>query len=1037
MARVVRCGLLVAALALAGGNAYAQATTGSIFGKVTDATGAVLPGVTVTVIGTGLIQPVRVVTAGSGGYQVPSIPNGLYKITFELSGFKTFIRDGVRVTTDGNAQIDARMEVGAVETEVTVTADSPIVDTKTARTGATFTRDVLDAIPTARDPFQVMNMTPGIIMQTSGDQPSGVNVAGSASGQQMSPSFRGSGSGNTQWNMDGGTITDMAATGAAPIYFDFDSFEEIQITTGAADASQQTGGININLITRSGSNVFKGTARALFANDGLQSNNITEELFNKGGTTGVSGNPMKLITDDGFEYGGPIKRNRAWFWGAYGYQKIDLGILGFYDTSRTECNPPPNTYDKLTENQKCLKADTTVIKNTNLKGNYQLNASNKFQALYQNSNKIRNARGANASTLPEATVQQYSPGGSWQVNVKHTWIATDKLVFDSQALYVHNYFNLDFQDWDNGCEFGVGGAFPSDSGCLFNTQRFVDRDTGITGRSASASFFERPETQVKTDANYFASGFLGGDHALRFGVAWRENLSDSYGHAGGFADARYRTRSGVFRADSAILRRDSYTRSALDTWSAYLQDSYSRGKLRLTAGVRWDLQDDRIFESCVPANPLIPAQLAAQCTEAYDSPIDFNDIAPRLSLTYDLFGNGKTALKTSYAMYFGQGVGTSGTRSNTGGLSLTYGFPSGTNTSFWNDANGDRLVQANEIGGTPPSPSSRYNPATGQLDPNQNEIDPALKNNRTREFVVGVEHELLANVGLGIDYIWRKYDQNNDDYIISAPYPLSDIYVGPFDYTDPVSGMTGTYWEVCPTCLRPTGPSITRNSPDYTSFSGVEITAEKRFSRRWRAATSVTVSQAQNFLPPGSVRRSDQHRQAGRSGRRQFEHPVRVQAERTGSVAVGDQRGRQPEHAGRLHPDARGRRADGSLRRLQRQRHAVIARSAGSRALHARHESLRPVQRARSRVFSRVLVLRRAQPAGLERGPVQCVQHQHRTQPPQQHERDQLRHRDGRRAATRASIRPADQFLESSSFPQVSRDSRTDAVTLSWGVTAI
>ena len=329
---------------------------------------------TVTVTGTGLLQPAKVVTAASGGYQIPSIPNGLYKITFELSGFKTFIRDGVRVTTDGNAQIDVKMEVGAVETEVTVTADSPIVDTKTARTGATFTRDLLEALPTARDPFQVMNLTPGIIMQTSGDQPSGVNVAGSASGQQMSPSFRGSGSGNTQWNMDGGTITDMAATGAAPIYFDFDAFEEIQITTGAADASQQTSGININLITKSGSNVFKGGAHALFTNKNLQANNITEDLFNKGGTasSGVSGSPMKLITDDGFDYGGPIKRNRAWFWGSYGYQKIDLGILGFYDTGRSECNPPPAGYSNLKANQACLKGDTTIIKNYNAKGNYQL-----------------------------------------------------------------------------------------------------------------------------------------------------------------------------------------------------------------------------------------------------------------------------------------------------------------------------------------------------------------------------------------------------------------------------------------------------------------------------------------------------------------------------------------------------------------------------------------------------------------------------------------------------------------------------------------
>jgi hypothetical protein len=645
----------------------------------------------------------------------------------------------------------------------------------------------------------------------------------------------------------------MAATGAAPIYFDFNAFEEIQVTTGAADASQQTGGININLITRSGSNQFKGSGHLLFANKDLQSQNVTEELFNRGGTgsSGVSGSPMKLITDDGIEYGGPVKRNRLWFWGAYGYQKIDLGILGFYDTARAECNPPPSTFAQLAANQACLKGDTTIIKNTNGKLNYQLNGAHRFQGLYQNSNKIRNARGANSSTMPESTVRQYSPGGSWQVNTKHTWVVTDRLVFENQYLYVHNFFNLDFQDYDQGCDYTVGGSFPSDQNCLFNTQRFIDRDTGVTGRSASASFFERPEHQLKTDANYFLSGVMGGDHAFKFGAAWRRNISDSYGHVGGFADARYRTRSGVFHADSAIIRRDSYTRSSLDTFSMYAQDSFNRGRFRLTAGVRWDMQDDRILDSCVPASPLAPTMLAEQCTEAFDSPIDFSDIAPRLSVTYDLFGNGKTALKGSYAMYFGQGVGTSGIRSNTGGLSLTFGPASGSNTSRWTDANGDRVVQASELSGTPPFPN-RYNPATGQLEPNENQIDENLKNDRTREVVVGLRQELMPNVGVGVDYIYRKYDQFNADYVIGFPYPPSQVYEGPFSYTDPISGQTGTYWEVCATCPRENGTEITRNSPDYTTFHGVEITAEKRFSSRWRASTSLTLSDAKDYFPPGS-----------------------------------------------------------------------------------------------------------------------------------------------------------------------------------------
>jgi len=194
-------------------------------------------------------------------------------------------------------------------------------------------------------------------------------------------------------------------------------------------------------------------------------------------------------------------------------------------------------------------------------------------------------------------------------------------------------------------------------------------------------------------------------------------------------------------------------------------------------------------------------------------------------------------------------------------VTLTYGprpTSATTNGTFWNDANGDQIAQANEIGCTlapgclPTASTSRWNPATGQLDTSPNAIDPNLKNQRTREFVTGFEHELFSNVGVGADYIWRKYDQNNNSFFNNTPYPPSQIYVGPFNFTDPVSGLSSTYWQVCPTCLQPAGPTTTLNSPDYVDYNGVEITAEKRMSHRWRASTSVTLSRARQFNPPGA-----------------------------------------------------------------------------------------------------------------------------------------------------------------------------------------
>ena len=145
------------------------------------------------------------------------VPIGTYTITFSLPGFKTVKRAGVVVETGFSAEINTKLEVSTREEVVNVTAASPVVDTKNTTTGAAFNRETLDIVPTARDPWVVLNMVPGVML-------SGVNVGGSASGQQLTPTVRGSGSGNNMWNMEGASTTDMAATGASAVYYDFDSF---------------------------------------------------------------------------------------------------------------------------------------------------------------------------------------------------------------------------------------------------------------------------------------------------------------------------------------------------------------------------------------------------------------------------------------------------------------------------------------------------------------------------------------------------------------------------------------------------------------------------------------------------------------------------------------------------------------------------------------------------------------------------------------------------------------------------------------------
>ena len=180
---------------------HAQAT-GSIFGKVTDESGAVLPGVTVTVAGPSLQQPLVAVTTATGAYQFPTVPIGKFTVTFEMSGFKKVTRPDVVIETGFNAGIDAKLELGALTEEVTVSGASPIVDLKKTTTGSTFTADVLEKIPSARDPWQIIGMTPGVR--------AGLNVGGSTSGQQVGLNSRGTAA-NVQWNLEGGSITDLSS----------------------------------------------------------------------------------------------------------------------------------------------------------------------------------------------------------------------------------------------------------------------------------------------------------------------------------------------------------------------------------------------------------------------------------------------------------------------------------------------------------------------------------------------------------------------------------------------------------------------------------------------------------------------------------------------------------------------------------------------------------------------------------------------------------------------------------------------------------
>ena len=907
MMRGVRGFLLVAGiLLLSAVSANAQAI-GSIFGKVTDSTGGVMPGVTVTVAGTGLQQPLVAVTGATGTYQFPNVPIGTYSVSFELEGFKKSVRPNVIISSGFQAGVDQKLEVGNRTEEVMVSAAPPVVDTKKTTTGATFTKDILENIPSARDPWQIINMTPGV--------QAGLNVGGSSSGQQVGLASRGTGA-NVQWNLEGGSITDLSSN-SSPSYFNFDSFEQIQVVNGGGDVSVQSSGLAINLVTKSGSNVFKGSAVATFENDAMQGQNVTRELFNAGTGGFLSGNPLSKILVTSAEYGGPIKKNRLWFWAAWDRQDINVGILNFFDgtkgglceqllaAQKSGSLAGTVTYDKLGDVVKCLQNDKTMIKDLQWKFNYQMNSANKFQYLFQSDNKYRNRRGATATTAVEATTQQTSDEpkgvGYWGLplpthSLTHTLIASDKLVFNTMFTYVHGGFYLDYQDvppQGNCAQAKYNGSTSSadyarDASCLWMIQSRSNRTTGFADRSLGSNYVtKRPGWEAKTDATYFLTNTLGGDHSLKFGFGWRRNPIQTFSHYSGGARATMQcvgnsnancgggviTSAGAtagYVPYQAVLYRDQLLNNDWWTYNGYIQDSYSRGKFRVNGGIRYDWQTSKYLGGCIAPSVLRPDILPSQCENATN--IDpttgkklqaFSNLGPRLSVTYDVLGNGKTSVHASYSYYFAtkitlannlgglfsQPALTWGPNQSSGACSTTAGAP------CWNDANKDSVIQINELIGTPTSNNARFNTTTGVFAPAGNTVDPSTKIGRTREFVAGIQHELIANLAVGVDYIYRKYDRGSRSFSIgydpSSGKNLADLYNPTVQtHTDPVTGLSAPYYITCTGCVRPSGlGSIIVTDPAYQIYHGVDITMNKRFSNRWQGSVAITLQKNPGYLP--------------------------------------------------------------------------------------------------------------------------------------------------------------------------------------------
>lgn len=779
--------------------AAAQAPTGDIVGRVVDSSGAVLPGVVVTATGGALIQPLAATTGDTGTYLFPGLqPGNTYVVKFELTGFRTVVVERVTVAVGGSTTTNATLEVSALQETVTVSSEAPLVDTRKTGTKSNFTNEQLQNVPSARDPWVMLERTPGIAMDRA-------NVGGSQSGQQSGYVSRGATTTNNKWLLDGVDITDQAATGASAVYYDFDMLQEMQISTGGNDVTQQTGGVGINLVTKSGSDTVRGSGRYYWTDESLGSTNLTDDLRKQGARSGA---PIQNIKDYGIEGGGPIWKGRAWFWGSYSKNDIKVGVVNFY---KKVSGCPVNASDPLAQQlsveeiNNCLNTDLTVLENYNIKGSALLFSGNTFTWHSNFADKARNARDASDNRPFETTYIQAGPVWTHKASDRHVF--SDRWIAEAAYAHVGGGFGLLFQDPANR-----------------NVQPLNDLATGRWERSFNQSEFDRPATSLNLTASYFRPAMWGGDHAFKVGYNFRDTPASSTTVYGG--DVYAQTRNGV--PERAQFWRSAFTDYAMTTHSVFAQDTFTLNKLTLTAGFRWDRQDDEALASSVDSNPLIPQWLPGIAFQGADAGVVFSNWSPRLGVGYDLFGNGRTVLRSSFSIYYGQigPGGLSGTLNPVGSASIS--FP-------WNDANGDRFVQLNEVTLQRSSVitfSGNYNPDNPTFLGTTNTVDTGIENEKTVEWTATADHQLSSKIAVSLSYIYRNYS----NFRLSQRQGISASNWNPVTYQPTCASAAPrcpqlTYF--VPNINLPGVVQLTNADGYSRDFNGIEATFTKRMADRW------------------------------------------------------------------------------------------------------------------------------------------------------------------------------------------------------------